>query len=71
MRVEGQVNSLYDNIHDCMFDFLSCTKLIFTILFNHIQHIYYVYGVPCMQVAAIGQICSYNIWHHAAEAFTA
>ena len=54
-----------------MFDFLSCTKVIFTILFNHIQHVYYVYGVPYMQVAAIGQIYSHNIWHYAAKAFAA
>ena len=69
--MKGHVNSLYDNIHNCMFGFLSCTKLIFTILINHIQHVYYVYGVPYMQVAAIGQICSHNIWHYAVKAFTA
>ena len=71
MRVEGHVNDLYGNIHDCMFNFLSCTKLLFAIFFNHIQHVYCVYGVPYMQVAATGQICPYNIWHYAAKAFTA
>ena len=71
MRVEGHVNDLYSNIHDCTFDFLSCTKLVFTNLFKHIQHAYCVYGVPYMQVAVIGQICSYNIWHYAVKAFTA
>ena len=71
MRVEGHANDLYGNIHNCMFDFLSCTKLVFTILFNHIQHVYYVYDVPYMQVAAIGQICFYNIWDYSVKAFTA
>ena len=37
----------------CMFHLLSCTRLVFTILFNHIQHVYCVYGVPYMQVTAI------------------
>ena len=69
--MEGHVNALYGDINDCMFDFLSCTELVFTILFNHVQHVYYVYGVPCMQVAALGQICSYNIWLYAAKVFTA
>ena len=36
---------------------LSCTELVSTILFNHIQHVYCVYGVPYMQVAAIWHIC--------------
>ena len=31
---------------------LSCTVLIFTILFNHAQHVYYVYSVPYMQVSS-------------------
>ena len=33
-----------------------CTGLIFTILFNHVQHVYYVYAVPYMQVATLGKI---------------
>ena len=71
MRVEGHINDLYGNIHDCMLDFFQMHKLSFHNFFNHIQHIYYVYGVPYLQVAAIGQISSYNIWHYGAKAFTA
>ena len=40
---------------------LVCTKFLLTILLYHTQHVYYVYGVPYMQVAVIEGICSYNI----------
>ena len=66
-RVGGHVNGLYVNIYDCMFNFE--LHKVFTILFKHIQHVYCIYGVPYMQIAAIGKICSYNIWHYVASNF--
>ena len=45
-------------MHDCM-----CSFGLFLLrsLLYHIQHVYFVYGVPYMQVAVMEQICSYNI----------
>ena len=70
MRVEGHVNGLYGNIHDSMFNF----ELHKVSLHSFVQ----LYTacllcicVPYMQVAAIGQLCFYNMWHYAAKAFTA
>ena len=63
MRVEGHVNCLYGiYITACLI--LVCAKFLFTILLDHIQHVYYVYGVPYMQVETIEQICFHNIWHY-------
>ena len=70
MRVEGHVSDLYVIYITACLIFIY-TKFIFTILLDHIQHVYYVYGVPYMQVAAIEQICSDNMWHYAAKALTA
>ena len=50
---------------------LVSTKFILTILLYYIQHVYYVYGIPYMQVAVIEQICPYNIYHYAVKALTA
>ena len=66
MRVEGHVNDLYV-IYMTACLILFYTKFLFTILLNHIQHIYYVYGISYMQVTSIEQICSHNIWHYAVE----
>ena len=69
MRVEEHVNYLHAIcMTACVV--LICTQFLLTVLLYHIQHIYYVYGIPYMQVAAIEQICSYNIWHYAAKVFT-
>ena len=52
MRVEGHVSDLYVIFMTaCLI--LVCTKFLFTILLDEIQHVYYVYGVTYMQVADI------------------
>ena len=54
MRIEGHVSDLYV-IYMTACLILVCTKFIFTNLLNHIQHVYYVYSVPYIKVAAIGK----------------
>ena len=70
MRVEGHVNGLYGNIHDCMFNF-EMHRINFHNIVQPYTACLCVYGVPYIQVAAIGKICFYNIWHYTAKAFTA
>ena len=67
MRVQQHVNYLYvAHITACLV--LVCIKFLLTILLYHILHVYYVYGVPYMQVAVIEQMFSYNIQHYAVKA---
>ena len=66
MRVEGHVNGLYGNIHDRMLNF-ELHRVSFHNLVQPYTACFFVYMVfPHMQVAAIGQVCSFNIWHYAA-----